>query len=115
MRVRINSRSHGFTLLEIMIVVAIIGLIVALALPNILKNRAYARKQVCIENLSQFESAKQLWGLENAKKEGDAPNTEDLIGPMKYIKNMPSCPAGGVYDFKPIGESATCTITGHTL
>jgi prepilin-type N-terminal cleavage/methylation domain-containing protein len=109
------SRKRAFTLVEMMIVVAILGLIVALAIPNFLKSRTQARKQVCIENLSQIESAKQLWGLEMNKKEGEAPTDTDMIGDEKYIKRTPNCPGGGTYAFNAIGENATCNIPGHEL
>ena len=105
---------RGFTLLEILIVVAIVGILVGLAIPNFLKSRTQARKQMCIENLSQIESAKQVWGVERGKKEGDIPTETDLIGNDKYIKRMPECAGGGVYDFKSIGTTATCTIEGHS-
>lgn len=111
-----RRKAHdGFTLVEIMIVVTIIGLIVAIALPNFAKTRVRTRQKVCIENLSQIESAKQIWGVEHNKKDGDVPTEDDLIGPTQYIKKSPSCPAAGVYDYQGIGILATCTIDGHSL
>jgi prepilin-type N-terminal cleavage/methylation domain-containing protein len=114
-----NPRFHvgrkGFTLVELMIVVAILGIILGLALPNFVKARTRARQQLCIENLSQIESAKQIWGVENAKKDGDVPATSELIGPTLYMKQDPSCPAGGTYSLNAIGANATCTIDGHSL
>jgi len=109
------GRFEGFTILEIMIVIAIIGLVVSIALPNFLRTRTNARIQICIENLSQIESAKQMWGLENGKADGDVPAQTDLVGTTLYLKKMPDCPAGGTYSFQAIGVSATCNMTGHTL
>ena len=105
----------GFTLVEIMIVVGIIGLLATMAIPAFLRSRNEAAKQICIENLTKIESAKQVWGLEAGKHEGDVPMHSDLIGPDLYIKKEPDCPGGGVYDFKALGVNATCTITSHTL
>jgi prepilin-type N-terminal cleavage/methylation domain-containing protein len=109
------NRLRGFTLVELMVTIAIIGLILAMALPNYLKSRAQARKQICIENLSQIESAKQVWGVQHGKKDGDAVSPSDLIGPDSYIKVLPVCPGGGSYDFTTIGNNATCNQEGHSL
>lgn len=115
MRITLRNHQRGFTLLEIMIVVAILGLLVAVAMPSFLKTRTQARKQICVENLSQIESAKQIWGMENQKKNGDVPEMSDLVGANLYIKKEPECPASGTYDLKEIGASPTCTIEGHVL
>lgn len=109
-----GSARRGFTLLEILIVVSVVGILVALAIPNFLKSRVQARKQLCIENLSQIESAKQIWGMETGKKDGDIPSKDDLIGSDRYIKRMPQCAAGGSYTLNPIGTTATCSEEGHS-
>ena len=108
-------RRAGFTLIEILIVVAILGLLLGLAVPAYMKSRTQARKQVCIDTLSQIESAKQLWGLENGKKDGDSAPEDQIVGPNLYLKVKPTCPAGGVYDYKTIGQTAECNIEGHVL
>ena len=113
-RFQANPRA-GFTLVEILIVVAILGLLISIAIPNFVKSRTQAQKLVCKENLFQIESAKQIWGLEANRGTGDSPNASDLIGPTLFIKDEPKCPAGGVYRFNPIGSNAVCNITGHVL
>jgi prepilin-type N-terminal cleavage/methylation domain-containing protein len=60
-----NNRKGGFTLVEIMIVVAIIGLLAAIAIPNFIKARATAQANACINNLRQIDSAAQEWALES--------------------------------------------------
>ena len=105
----------GFTLVEILIVVAIMGLLLTIAVPNFVKSRAQAQKLVCKENLAQIESAKQVWGLEIGRGMGDEPTQLDLIGPTLFIKEMPKCPGSGTYTFNVIGSNAVCTVTGHVL
>jgi prepilin-type N-terminal cleavage/methylation domain-containing protein len=110
-----RSQAKGFTLVEILIVVAILGVLVAMAFPNFLKSRTNAQKQICIENLSQIESAKQIWGVETGKKDGDAATDADLFGTRNYMKRRPDCPAGGEYDLTSVGTNARCSIPGHSL
>lgn len=115
MRTPRKAARKGFTLIEILVVVGIIGIVLALAIPNFLKSRVAARKNICIENLAQIETAKQTWGLEAGKKSGDVPNEDDLIGDDKYIKKMPNCPGGGTYTLNAVGTPATCTQDGHVF
>ena len=93
-----TSRNAGFTLVEIMIVVAIIGLLAAIAIPNFVKARATSQSNACINNMRQVDSGIQQWALETGQKD-TAVADATTVGP--YIKaGMPKCPAkAAVYVF----------------
>ena len=87
-----TSRQGGFTLVEIMIVVAIIGLLASIAIPNFVKARTSAQTNVCISNMHPIDGAIQLWAAET--KQGEtAPVTPADVLP--YLKNAVVCPSGG--------------------
>ena len=113
MKLRKLMGKGGFTLVEIMIVVAIIGLLAAIAIPNFMKAREKAQTNSCIANLRQIDGAKTLWALDTSKSTGDAVTMGDLV--TDYIKGTPVCAAGGTYTLGDVGTSPTCTATGHAL
>src|SRR5690242_10758131 len=86
------SRQAGFTLVEIMIVVAIIALLAAIAIPNFVKARSASQKSACIANLKQITGAKATWALEAKKVNADSPANTDLFGTTAYIRVQPTCP-----------------------
>ena len=108
-------RNKGFTLVEIMIVVLIIGILMAIAVPNFIKARSNSQTSTCIANLRQIESAKEQWAMENKKSSTDTPTSANLSGATGYIKSYPTCPVGGTYTIGDMSTRPACSIAGHVL
>ncbi|HUV04886.1 MAG TPA: prepilin-type N-terminal cleavage/methylation domain-containing protein [Armatimonadota bacterium] len=104
----------GFTLIEIMIVVLIIGILLAVAVPSFLKARETSRAKSCISNLKQIESAKEQWAMDFRKTGTDTPAGTDLWGTGNYIKAEPICPSGGTYTIGSVATDPICSIGVNT-
>ena len=113
MNINKTNRKAGFTLVEIMIVVAIIGLLAAIAIPNFVKARTTAQKNACINNLRQIDGAKEQWALEKKQAPGAAIDQGEVDG---YIKGgTPKCPASGTYTYGAVDAPPTCNVADHVL
>ena len=109
-----NRKSKGFTLVEIMIVVLIIGILLAIAVPNFLKARETSRTTTCMANLRQIESGKEQWAMETNQASTATPTSAQLS--PDYVKSWPTCPGGGAaYVIGSMTANPTCNIAGHAL
>lgn len=102
-----------FTLVEVMIVVAMIGLIAAIAIPSFIMARRESQTKTCVENLMKIAEAKE-WAVANKKNEGDAVLKKEV---EKYLpgNRLPLCPSNGTYTLGKVGENPTCSVENHVL
>ncbi len=102
-----KKMNKGFTLVEIMIVVAIIGLLAAIAIPSFVKSRNTARQNACINNLRQIDSAKEQSAMANNLADNATPSDAQLA---EYVKTLPVCPADAAKTFATsytVGDMST--------
>jgi prepilin-type N-terminal cleavage/methylation domain-containing protein len=118
MKLNQKQRPAGFTLVEIMIVVAIIGLLAVICIPNFIRSRATVQANACINNLRKIDAAINQFAMENGKNTGDAVSEANVQPYIKLNANgsIPKCPAGGVYDASSwrVARTPRCSFIDRT-
>ncbi len=110
---KVQKNTTGFTLVEIMIVVAIIGLLAAIAVPNFVNARSEARQNTCINNLRLIQGAKDQYAIENNQVETMTPTTTDLSPYFKASQlsaGLPKEPMGNTYTVGAVSAAPTCGV-----
>ena len=108
-----KTRKRGFTLVEIMIVVAIIGILIAIAVPGFIRARKQSQGRACSENLEKIQGAKQEWALEG-NKQGTETVTIDQLVTDDYFNRSPECPGGGTYSDVSVDTQVPCDLGDAT-
>lgn len=109
----VKIRNGGFTIVEIMIVVTVIGILSLILTRNYIDIIKRSHKTTCVMNLRSIEAAKAVWSLTNPESSDSSIEMSDLV--EAYLKEEPRCPSGGEYTIGEVGELATCSVEGHTI
>ncbi|HEY3332840.1 MAG TPA: type II secretion system protein [Capsulimonadaceae bacterium] len=111
------KRNSGFTLIEIMIVVLLIGVLLAIAVPTLFHARDVSRANACVATMRQIESGKAQYLIETKQPSthnfsSDPQGGIGVIYP-KYVKTYPVCPSGGIYSLNTGNNDVTCSFVAQ--
>ena len=116
---KIRKNTKGFTLVEIMIVVAIIGLLAAIAVPNFVQARTQARTNTCVNNLRFIQAAKDQYAIENNQADTVVPTAANISVYFKASQlsgGLPKEPQSGTYSILAVNVAPTCSVGNpHTI
>ncbi len=107
-----HNDERGFTLVEVMIVVAIIGMLVTIAMPSLFHARDNSQEAMCVNNLRMIHTAKTQHAMEAGKTNGDSVDGTDLDAYLKHEFSTMTEPSGFIYVIGDVGQDPICTYGG---
>jgi prepilin-type N-terminal cleavage/methylation domain-containing protein len=108
-----STNKAGFTLVEIMIVVLIMGMLMAIAVQTFVPARERSRAKACVANLHELDRAKLQWAMDTKAQNNATPGITDLS--PTYMREVPECPSGGTYSINDVSSDPTCSIGANTI
>lgn len=109
----VGSLRSGFTLVEVLIVVLIMGVLLSVAMPQFIRARENSSTTGCQFTLRELQGAKERWAMDNNRPADATPVMSDLVVPGVYLKSTPQCPAGGTYHIGRLNEPPQCSLGGE--
>jgi hypothetical protein len=95
------------------IVVGLIGMLAAIAVPSFVKARHVAQMNACVNNMRMIESAAEAWALSNEDADRDSADVT-VVTPFMAGNALPACPAMGTYTFHGDGYEVECSVHGRS-
>ena len=114
MRKTARLKNSGFTLVEVVVVAALIGVIALLVVPNFINANEKVKEDICLDNMKQIHLAKRMWALENGEDDSTQVTMTVLMN-GRYLKEWPVCPLGGTYSTvagEAVSAMPSCSIHG---
>jgi prepilin-type N-terminal cleavage/methylation domain-containing protein len=105
--VETKPRRAAFTLIELMLVVLVLAVVSAIAIPSYVNSRQHTQASACEVNRKAFDQAKLLWMMDSGRAQGDDVYFRDLL--PDYIKTPPACPLQGTYELSGLEGDTTCS------
>ncbi len=102
------NKRRGFTVIECAIVLAVIGILLGIAVPQFMRNRANSQAKSCAATLKRIDEAKELWAIATHQAAGAPCVMADIV--PDYISRTPGCPGAGVYALGNMDEVPSCSL-----
>jgi len=109
---KLKRRQKGFTLVEVLLIVVILGIIAAIAIPRLMASRAEAQEKTCRTNVADINTALEKYYFDTGAYPADQTAFSALLADTNYFPDgAPVCPSGGEYRIKGT-KRARCTTHG---
>ncbi|MBN1782355.1 prepilin-type N-terminal cleavage/methylation domain-containing protein [bacterium] len=115
--IHFKMKSGGFTLVELIIILVIIGILSSVAILRFMMLTDTAKASLCIANQQTLNAAQAMYLAQTSVNTGYSEYADDLNDLIPFIDSgtVPECPIGGTYEIDPVSGIITCSLTEHIV